>query len=595
MTEHLVYSLYYVSSFSGPRPGLDQNMNLDTFTISALADELSDTIVGGRIQDVIDVDALAIGLEIYVDRNRRYLYLSAHASHPRLHLVDAKLRRGLQKPTQLGLLLRRYVDGGRILRVTQPAWERLLEIEIGSPDGIFRLVAELMPRRANLLLLRDGMILDCLNRVGPKENRYRLSLPNHRYVPPPPIRDQLDPSKLTETDIQNLLASADKESAQTRRKLPGRILGVSPLLAREIVFRAAGEANARAADTDAGRLFAAFQSVVSPLIERRWRPGIGSVHGLPEAFAVFPLTHMDWTEFDSISRAIQDCFGALAGLDAYKEAKKPAQAAIDETRAKLRAKIKALRRGLPDEGELQRLKQAGELLLAYQYELSAGQSELRAQYDPDGPELMVPLDPERTPLENAQDYFRRYEKAKSAAAALPALIAEANLELDFVDQLESDLSGAANWPEIDDVIQILDERGHWQGARRKRIGGGGRQGPLRVVSRDGFVIWVGRNSRQNEKVSFKLANAQDIWLHARAVPGAHVVIRNDGRRISEDLIAEAAAVAAWYSKRRNDATVPVDYTRAKYVKAIKGAGPGMATYRNEKSIAVKPCDESILK
>lgn len=570
-------------------------MNLDTFTISALADELQETIVGGRVQDVIDVDALGIGLEIYADRRRRYLYLSAHALHPRLHLVDAKLRRGLQRPTQLGLLLRRYVEGGRILRVTQPAWERLLEIEIGGQDGTFRLVTELMPRRANLLLLRDGMILDCLNRVGPKENRYRLSLPNHKYLPPPPIRGQLDPSAVTEADIQNLLASTDTASTQTRRLLPGRILGLSPLLAREIVFRAAGDPNTRAADTDAGQLFAAFHAVVSPLVERRWQPGIGSIDGLPEAFSVCPLTHLDWTESDTISQAIQDCFGAITGVDAYQAAKKPVQAAIDEARAKLRAKIESLRRGLPDDAELQRLKQAGDLILAYQYDLSADQGELRAQYDPEGPELQVSLDPERTPLENAQAYFRRYEKAKSAAAALPALIVEAKLELDFIEQLESDLSAAANWPEIDDVIQILDERGHWQGARRKRIGGGGRQGPLRIVSRDGYVIWVGRNSRQNEKVSFKLANAQDIWLHARAVPGAHVVIRNDGRRISQALIAEAAAIAAWYSKRRNDANVQVDYTRVKYVKAIKGAGPGMATYRNEKSINVQPRDESILK
>ncbi|MCY4060796.1 MAG: NFACT family protein [Chloroflexi bacterium] len=568
-------------------------MNLDTFTISALADELSATIAGGRVQDVIDVDSLGIGLEIYANRVRRYLYLSAHALHPRLHLSDAKLRRGLQRPTQLGLLLRRYVEGGRILRVQQPAWERLLEFEIGSQDGTFRLVAELMPRRANLLLLRDGMILDCLNRVGPKENRYRLSLPNHEYVPPPPIRGQLDPSTVTEADIQNLLASAEKDSTQTRRLLPGHILGMSPLLAREIVFRAAGDPNARAADTDASRLFAAFHAVVTPLMARRWRPGIGSVHLVPEAISVFPLTHIDWTESDTISQAIQGCFGAITGVDAYKEAKKPVQAAIDKTRAKLRAKIVSLRRGLPEDGELQSLKQAGELILAYQYNLSAGQSELRAQYDPEGPELLVSLNPNRSPLENAQDYFRRYEKAKSAAAALPALIAETKLELDFVDQLESDLTGAANWPEIDEVIQILDERGHWQGARRKRIGGG-RQGPLRIVSRDGYVIWVGRNSRQNEKVTFKLANAQDYWLHARDVPGAHVVIRHDGRRISPNLIAEAAAVAAWHSKRRHDSNVKVDYTRVKYVKAIKGAGPGMATYRNENSINVQPRDESIL-
>ena len=568
---------------------------MDTFTISALEDELKETVVGGRIQDVIDVDALGIGLEIYANRKRRYLYLSADAMNPRLHLVDAKLRRGLHQPTQLGLLLRRFAEGGLILRVMQPAWERLLEIEIGSQEGTFRLVAEMMPRRANVLLLRDGMILDCLKRVGPDENRYRLSLPNHVYVAPPPIRGQLEPSTVTEADIQNLLASAEKKSAQARRILPGRILGMSPLLAREIVFRATGDPGMRAADVDAGQLYAAFRAALKPLLQRRWQPGIGSVQSLAEAFSVFPLTCMDWAEMDSVSAALQGYFGQIMGVDAYKEAKKPVQAAIEETRAKLRAKINSLRRGMRDQGELHRLKQSGELVLAYQFALSPGQRELRAQYDPEEPELLVTLDPERSPLENAQAYFRRYEKAKSAAAAVPALIDESLLELDFVDQLENDLMGAVNWPEIDDVIQILLARGHWQGARMKRIGGGGRQGPLRVVSRDGYLVWVGRNSRQNEKLTFKLAKAQDIWLHARDVPGAHVVIRNDGRRISEELIAEAAAVAAWYSKRRNETNVQVDYTRLKYVKAIKGGGPGMATYRKESSLVVQPRDESILR
>jgi len=569
-------------------------MNLDTFTISALADELQETIIGGRIQDVIDVDALVIGLEIYANRILRSPYLSANAQHPRLHLVDAKLRRGISKPTQLGLLLRRYAEGGLLTRVTQPAWERILELEIEARDDRLRIIAELMPRRANILLVQDGIILDCLKRVGPEENRYRLSLPNHEYLPPPPIRGQMDPSAVTKADIQNLLASAEKESTQIRRLLPGRILGVSPLLAREIAFRATGDSGARAADADASQFFAAFRDVMAPLLQRKWQPGFGAIEGLPEASSVFPLTHIAWRGTETVSAALQSCFGAITGADAYKEAKKPVQAAIDDTKAKLRAKIESLRRGLSDEGELQRLRQAGELILAYQYALAAGQAELRAQYDMNEPELVVALDPDQSPLENAQAYFRRYEKAKSAAEALPALIRETRLELDFADQLESDLEAAANWPEIDDVIQILQSRGHWAGARLKRIGGGGRGGPLRLVSRDGYVIWVGRNSRQNEQVTFKTANAGDMWLHARDVPGAHVVIRNDGRRISDGLITETAAVAAWYSKRRTDANVPVDYTRVKYVKAIKGAGPGMVTYRNESTLSVQPHDESIL-
>jgi predicted ribosome quality control (RQC) complex YloA/Tae2 family protein len=567
---------------------------MDTFLISALVDELNDAIAGGRIQDVIDVDTMGIGLEIYANRRRRYLYLSADPHQPRLHLIDAKLRRGLPKPTQLGLLMRTCIEGAIVGAISQPPWERLLEIETVSGDAKYRIIAELMPRRANILLVHNGKILDCLNRVGPAENRYRLSLPNHEYVPPPPICGQLDPAHVTECDLRRLLASAEKPSAQTRRLLPGRILGLSPLLAKEIVFRASGAIDTKAMNTDSAALYAAFNNALTPLLQRRWQPGIGRIAGAPAAYSVYPLSQMEWRATDTVSAATQGYFGAISGTDAYQEAKKPVQAAIQEARIKLQSKIQSLSKGLRDDSELQRLKQSGDLILAYQFSLVEGQRELHAQYNPDEPALQVTLDPERSPLENAQNYFRRYEKAKSANEAVPALINETRLELEFVAQLENDLATASNWPEIDDVMQILQMRGHWQGARLRKIGGG-RQGPLRIVSRDGYVIWLGRNSRQNEKVTFKTAKAQDIWLHARDVPGAHVIIRNDGRRISEQLIEEAAAVAAWYSTRRSDASVSVDYTRVKYVKAIKGAGPGMVNYRNESSLLVQPQDESILK
>ncbi len=568
-------------------------MSLDTFAISALADELSDKIIGGRVQDIIDVDEMAIGLEVFAAGRRHYLVLSADASFPSARLSEVKLRRGTAQPTQLGLLFRRYIAGGVVIAVGQPPWERLLHFDIEGREGRLRIIAELMPRRANVLLLRDGIILDCLNRVGPDDNRYRLSLPNHKYAPPPPLRDQLDPASLSALDMERLLQSADKSTLQIRRLLPGAILGLSPLLAKEIAFRAVGDARAKVADVDGAALYESFRELVMPLLQREWQPGIGSIDSVAAEVSVFPLRHIQWGACSSISGAISCFVGALSGPDAYRAAKQPVHAALDEAKAKLSAKAASLERNLKDDSDLELLRQSGELILAYQYAIQAHQTELRAQYDLDGPALVISLNPDRSPLANAQNYFRRYEKAKSAADALPGLIDETRLEMSFLEQLESDLQNAANWPEIDDVIQSLQARGHWQGKQVRRMGGG-RQGPLRVVSRDGYVIWVGRNSRQNEAVTFKRANPQDIWLHARQVPGAHVIIRNDGRRIKDELIADAAALAAWYSKRRGDSSVQVDYTRVKYVKAIRGAGPGMVTYRNESTLSVRPHDESIL-
>lgn len=570
-------------------------MSFDVFTISALVDELSAALVGGRIQNVIDVDDMGIGLEIYARRRRHYLYMNADANQPRVHLTDAKLRRGLIKPTQLGLLFRRYIENGLITRISQPAWERLLHIDAAGAEGEVTIIIEPMPRRANVLLVQKGLILDCIKRVGPEDNRYRLSLPNHDYAPPPPLRGRLQPDQLTADDLHHILAQADKKPVQTRRVLTGRLLGMSPLLAKEIVFAAAGDPDAKVSDTDSAALFAALQAITAPLLRRQWQPGIGLQNNIAAEFAVFPLSFIEWQAAPSISQAITACFGSVVGAAAYDEAKKPAQAAIEEAKIKLSSKRRSLQRSLKDNAQLEALKQSGELILAYQYSLRDGQKELKAQYDVAGPERLIRLNPKRTPLENAQDYFRQYEKAKAARQAVPQLIKKTRLELDFVAQLENDLITAASWPEIDDVIQALQARGHWQGKELKRLGGGGRQGPLKIVTRDGYVIWIGRSSRQNEKITFTIANSQDIWLHARQAPGAHVIIRSDGRRIKDSLIAAAASVAAYYSQKRHDSRVPVDYTRVKYVKAIKGAGPGMVTYRNEKTISVQPQDETILK
>jgi predicted ribosome quality control (RQC) complex YloA/Tae2 family protein len=570
-------------------------MNFDVFTISALTDEFMDTLVGGRIQNVINVDAMGLGLEIYAHSKRRYLYLSADSDNPRVHVMDDKLRRGIQKPTQIGLLFRSYVDDGIITHVSQPSWERIMHIDVEGEKGEVTIIIEPMVRRANVLLVKDGIILDCMKRVGPEENRYRLSLPNHAYVPPPPMKEQLDPSHVTVDDFCNLLESIEKKTAQMRRALTGHILGMSPLLAREIVFRATGTDNTKVRDSDADTLYDAYKAVFDPLLKRDWQSGVGQTDGVVSAFSPYPLTFVDWQPTETMSGAITAFYGSITGPDAYNEAKKPVQAAVEETKIKLSSKLKSLKSGLRDDTELEVLKQSGELILAYQYGIQAEQTELRAQYEYDAPELVIKLNTEHTPLENAQDYFRKYEKAKSARDDVPRLIKATQLELDYIEQLETDLMTALNWVEIDDVIQTLQTRGHWLGKKLKRLGGGGRQGALKIVSRDGYVVWVGRNSRQNEKVTFKTANSQDIWLHARDVPGAHVIIRNDGRRIKDELIAEAAAVAAFYSKRRNDGNVLVDYTRVKYVNSIRGAGPGMVTYRNEQTITVEPQDEKILK
>lgn len=573
-------------------------MYLDVFTLSALVDEFMDTFVGGRVQDALDVDNTGLGLEIYANRQRHYLYMSADQTMPRLYITTEKLRRGLVRPTQLGLLFRRYVEGGRVTHISQPPWERVLHIHIEGPEGEVEIIIEPMERRSNILLVQNGVILDCLRRVGPEDNRYRLSLPAHEYHPPPPQTGKRDPLAVTVEELAGYFERTEDAKRKSFQVLTSHLLGMSPLLAREIIHRAEGDIRQRANDADPDEIHRALREVVEPLGRRDWQPGI--VQGTAdedgerevEAFSVYPVTYLPgWERVETVSTAIVAYYGAPVGDEAYEAGKKPVRRILNRAIDRLSAKLASLQRSMTDESQREVLKQSGELILAYQYTLEPGQTELEAHYDMDGPPLKIKLDPALSPLDNAQRYFSKYNKAKRALDDVPRLIQETENELAYLNQLSTDLDMASNWPEIDDVQQALQAGGHWQGKKPKRIAGGGNSAPIRLVTPDGYVMWVGRNSRQNEIVTFNKGGGEDLWLHARDVPGAHVVIKFDGRAIPEDVIEQAASIAAYYSSRRADGKVPVDVTRCKYVRKIKGGAQGMVTYRNEETRIANPQSE----
>ncbi|MBC7815136.1 MAG: NFACT family protein, partial [Burkholderiales bacterium] len=468
----------------------------------------------------------------------------------------------------------------------------IIHIDIDGPEGQVTVIAEPMERRSNVLLVQAGKILDCMRRVGPEDNRYRLSLPGHEYVPPPPQTGKLDPTTLTIDDLEGILEQNDDPKFKLHRLLASNLLGVSPLLAKEVVYRATGDAEIKPAGVDADALLEALQAVINPLQARQWQPGIVETDDGVSAFSVYPLTHMaGWHEVDSVSAALAAYYGAPVGDEAYEAAKVPVRTAIREAQGKVGGKLASLQRSMTDESEREILKQSGELILAYQYTFAPGQTELQAQYDLDAPPLAVALDPTITPLENAQRYFERYNRAKRALEDVPRLIAQTKRELDYLGQLGTDLEFAANWLEIDDVQQALQSQGHWRGKRAGRIGGG-RSGPLKLTTKEGFVLWVGRNSRQNDLVTFDKGGGDDWWLHARDVPGAHVVVKYDGRPVPERVIEQAASIAAYYSAKRSEARAIVDVTRCKYVRKIKGAALGMVTYRNEETRTVTPRSEA---
>jgi predicted ribosome quality control (RQC) complex YloA/Tae2 family protein len=565
-------------------------MHFDALTMAAVADELRAHILGGRVQKVLLLDDLSIGMEVYAHGERKYLLASAHPEHARLCLTREKLRRGVEKPTPLLLLLRKYVHGGRIAAIEQPPFERVLHVGVQHPEGNTTLIVEIMGRYSNIVLVTEeggcAQILECVKRVGPEMSRYRSILPQHLYVPPPP-QSKLGPTDVTELRLRDILADASPESPIWRALVAG-IGGVSPLMAREVVYRAMGEAEATVSQmAKISPLLEAFKEMLIPVWEHRWQPSIVKEDGRLVAFAPYPLTQYgDWEEVESISQAVRAYYGQVVGEGAYAVAKRRAREAIRRARERVRRKREALERARVSQTQVEELRLRGEMILAYTHRIEPGQRELVAPGGPDEPSLLIELDPTLSPVENAQHYFGRYKKAKSAAGEIPPLLQRAELEMRYLDQLETDLDLAANWPEIREVEACLAEAGYIrEKPRRRKVK---RSQPLAVNSKDGLLILVGKNSRQNEEVTFRRAAPHDLWLHARGVPGAHVIVKTGGREVPEATLRQAAELAATYSKARGSTHVDVAYTERRYVRAIKGAGPGLVSYTREKTIRVTP-------
>ncbi|MBC7236013.1 MAG: NFACT family protein [Chloroflexi bacterium] len=574
-------------------------MPLDTLTLSAIADELRDQLLGGRVQRIVRPSALALGLEIYTGE-RHQLLLSAEPADAVVLVTTEKLRRGEETASPLQLLLRKYVRGARLRAIEQPELERVLRFRFEGEHGEVELVCEIMGRLSNLILVApDRTILGAAKPVPPAINRYRTILPTHPYVPPP-RQEKEHPLLLTPALLAEMLR-ADGGGLPLWRRLVQGVAGISPLLARELVYRATGEVEpeGRLSDEAVRNLVNETVGMFRLAETHNWRPSIARRRGDPadaplREYAPYLLTHLPGREeVASIQEAIRLVRAAAGGIDPYARVRQRLKKALEEQIGRLEARLNAQREALAPEEELERLALQGNAILAMAWEIQPGQTELVVNpqdFLADGAlsatELRIPLDPARSPAENAQSYFEEYRKRKSANERLPQLIAETEMQLAYLRQLSTDMDLAEDRAQLDAVRDELAEAGVLAGHKRAK---GAPQGePLMARGPDGTPILVGRNSRQNDLVTFRRAAPDDLWLHAHGVPGAHVIIKSAGRPVDERTLRQAARLAAYYSAARHEAHVQVDYTERRYVRHIKGAPAGMVTYTRERTLIVEP-------
>ncbi len=593
-------------------------MTFDGLTLAAMAAELRGQLHDARVQKVIQPDLLTIALETYRNHERRWLLLSAEPQRPRVYLTAEKPGRGVETPSPLLLLLRKHVEGLRIGDVVQPSGERILSFDfvlthpidepriesegkLPSPNESnriesthsshvhFRLIIEAISQYSNLILVdADGTVLDAARRVSAEQNRYRVALPHRPYVAPPAQSKR----SLREADAvacHAVLTAAGSGGAIWQALVAG-FAGVGPLAAREAVFRALGDPRARvpsdAATIEdvARRLAMTLGEMSRPVFDGSFEASVARDGDAIVAFAPYPLTHLGaWETRPSLSAAADEYYRQTTSTRAIDVARRALQAAIAAERSQAERKRDSLMRALEGTARADELRRRGDLLLTYGISIPKGATEFQA----DGVE--IELDPRLTAVENAQSYFRRYQKAKAALREVPALLEETELRLRYLDELTS-LANIAETPEAVRSLRgdIRPEQKQPSRQTRRRPARRSDDGILRLRASDGTEMLIGRSARQNHLVTFELARPDDVWLHARGCPGAHVILRVHGSSPSSRVIEEAAAVAAYFSVNRESGKVAVDWTRRKLVRRLGKGTPGLVSYTGEQSVVVRP-------
>ena len=609
-------------------------MYFDALTLAAVADELEDIILGGRIQRVLLTSPLSVALEIYARGRRSHLLLSAHPQFTRVHLSATKPSRGVERDTPLLLLLRKYVVGGRIAEIEQPELERVLILSIikgpqarniadHSPEiplnishsGLSdaevdeledepadettdgetwrcELIIEAMERRGNIILVGDdNLIMESARHITP-----RMS---HRPVQPrapyelPPRQEKRDPRHATPEGMRALLdrpvpdptappARAKKAAPPTlARALVTDYLGLSPLAAREAVFRATGQADTPLMPD---LPWAKLALAVRGLWNDDWQPCLAGDSASPHAYAPYLLTQLpDSTPIGSISAALDAFYSVHEQLTAHNQRRDSLRQQLLERRERIDHQRQGLSGELQRAGELDRLRWEGEMIYAFMHTLAPGQAALVVEG------RTITLDPTSTPVENAQERFRAYDKAKSAMAGVPERLRVVEARLAGLDETLALLELAEGYDQIEAIAREAAEQEYIRlPARGRTAKPGKRLAPLRLESSDGFAIYVGRSAGQNEHVTFKIGASDDLWLHARGIPGAHVIIKNGGREVPETTLHEAAALAAYHSQSRAEPAVEIDIARRGLVRRIPNGPTGLVSYQAERTIRAAP-------
>ncbi|MGE1099936.1 Rqc2 family fibronectin-binding protein [Peribacillus simplex] len=566
-------------------------MSFDGLFTKAMTEEIASLLKGGRINKVHQPYKNEVILVVRAGGKNHKLLLSAHPSYSRVQMTEESYENPKEAP-MFCMLLRKHLEGYTIENIYQYELDRMIIFEVKGRNELGdvsqkQLIIEIMGRHSNIVLVdkERNMILDSIKHVSHAVNSYRAILPGQEYLAPP-AQEKKNPFEATEDDIRK---NIDFNAGKLDRQLVAHFSGVSPLVAKEAVYRA-GLANRTT-------LPSAFLKIIQEISEQNYTAMIKQ-DGNKEVFYMLSLEHLTGNQrtFPSLSEMLDRYYFGKAERDRVKQKSQDVERFITNEIEKNSKKIGKLERTLKDTERGEQYQLFGELLTANLYQMKKGMKEIEVvnYYDEEQSMVTIPLDPLKNPSDNAQKYFSRYQKSKNAVGVVQEQIEKTKLELAYFEALHQQLQSASP-RDIEEIREELQEEGYIRQKKKKGMKKPANAKPQleTYYATDGDLIFVGKNNKQNDYLTNKFARRDEIWLHTKDIPGSHVVIRNESP--SEKTIKEAAVLAAFFSKAQQSSSVPVDFTQVRHVKKPNGSKPGFVIYDQQQTVYITPDADTVIR
>jgi len=586
-------------------------MPLDGLTLRAISHELNNILATGKVDKINQAENDEILLSIRSNFKNYKLLLSANSSNPRIYLVNEYKKENPLKAPMFLMILRKHIGNGRILSIEQNGFDRSISINIEAHDEMRvlktkKLIIEIMGKHSNIILVdvESNKVIDAIKRVSLSMSSVREVLPNREFLLPP---SQYKLNPLEDIDLDSFVSTLKTDSTPVFKGIYGRFEGISPVISKEICYRASiapSTPTADLSDSDCERLKASFDKMFGDVKQANFFPNMLLETKLekPVEFSSVALSQFQDYKIrssESISEICEEYYSLKDLSERIHQRssglKKSIQIKLDRVKSKLEKQTNEINKAK----ELDKYSKIGELLTANIYKLEKGMKEVEVldYLDENCPQIKIELDEHLTPSENIQFYYKKYNKAKSRIHELTLHLEQTREEFDYLDNVMVSINNCTSLESIEEIKEELVREGYYSASKTE-----GKKNkkekvsePLEFTASDGTVILVGKNNTQNDKLTLKISKPTDVWLHTKDIPGSHVIIKSTLDDVSEETLYEAAKLASYYSKARTSSKVPVDYAPRKNVKKPNGAKPGMVIYNDYGTVYVSPDEELVYK